>query len=208
MRSITHHALLAILFLSSCVPATPSPSQTVTVYATSSAQFWLMDVYACAADSSVTLKVDANEPDIYLRLGEPEIFVSPAYQIGEEEILIVTHPDSPLQNLSLLEAQKIFAQPNPAVQVWIFSAGEDIQRAFDSLVMQGRGVTSSARMAGSVGQMSSALSSESGAVGILPKRALTGNLRAVFSAGSVPVLALTQQNPQGAVSSLIACLQK
>lgn len=199
----------AIFFLSACggAPAPSVDSQVATVYATSAARPWLQNLYACAGNLSVTVKINANEPDIYLRLGEPDRITSPAYKIGEEEILIVANNASPAQSLSLTEAREIFVQGNPSAQVWVFASGEDIQAAFDQLVMRGRRVTSSARVAAGVEQMSAALNSESSAVGILPKRALTGNLREVFSAGVVPVLAIIKQEPQWAVSGLVACLQ-
>jgi F0F1-type ATP synthase epsilon subunit len=197
-----------IFFLVACgTPTSSADLKTVNVYAASSSQFWLADLYNCADDLSVVLKIDAREPDIYLRLGEPERIISPAYKIGEEEILIAANNAVPIQNLSLTEAREIFAQENPSMQVWVFSAGEDMQTAFDQLVMQGRRVASSARVATSVEQMSVRVGTESGAVGILPKHWMNESVHAVFSAGVVPVLAITKQEPQGAVAGLISCLQ-
>ena len=78
---------------------------------------------------------------------------------------------------------------------------------FDQLVMQGRSVSSSARIAVSVQNMSDVLKSESAAIGILPRHSVTGDLREVYSAGTVPVLAVTKSEPQGVVVDLISCLQ-
>ncbi len=198
------------LILISCTPAATPPVQTetVTVDATSAAEPWLMELFSCANDLSVVLNVTADAPDIHLRLGEPATLVSPAFQIDEEEILIVTHRESPVQNLSLEEAQALFAgQDDPSVQVWVYSSDEDVQIAFDQLVMNGRGVTSSARAATSAQQMSDVLNAESNSVGILPRHWKMGNSREVFSAGVVPVLAITKVEPKGVMASLLACLQ-
>lgn len=167
----------------------------------------MTELYACAAKSSVTLNFNASAPDIYLQIGEPNKMISSAYKIGEVEILIAVNNDSALQDLSLREAQDLFAQGNPSVQVWVFASGEDIQRAFEKNIMGGRRVASSAKVATSIGQLSAAINSNPNAVGILPKNALTGNLREIFSAGVVPVLAITKTEPQGAIAELIACLQ-
>ena len=79
-----------VIMLSACGPATPTAEpQVVNVYATSAAQPWLTELYACAADSGAVLNVNAESPEIYLRVGEPDVLVSSAYQIDEEEILIV-----------------------------------------------------------------------------------------------------------------------
>ena len=200
--------LLFSAFLVSCAPAAPAAQvELVKVYSTPAAQPWLSDLFACADQYSLALEVSAESPAITLRLGEPELSVSPMYQIGEEEILIVAHRESPVQNLTLSQAQELFAQGAPAVQVWGYASDADLQIVFDQLVMKGRPVTSSAKMAANSQQMSDLLNAEKSAVGILPKHWVAGNAREVFSAGSVPVLAVTDDGAGGAVQSMIACLQ-
>jgi hypothetical protein len=200
--------VLSSFLLFSCTPAAQiPPTEMVNVYSTSAAQPWLSELYTCAENLAVALNVNADEPDIYLRVGEPEVLISPAYQVDEEEILIVTHRESPIQNLSFEEVQELFAKGDSSAQVWVYSSGEDLQMAFDQLVMKGRSVTSSARVAVSAQNMSDLLNSESNAVGILPRHWKTGNIREVFSAGKLPVLALTKEEPQGKVKELLSCLQ-
>jgi hypothetical protein len=200
--------LLLAFILSACGTATPAAKpQTVNVYATSAAQPWLTKLYTCAENSSVVLNVNAESPEIYLRVGESENFVSPAYQIGEEEILVVVPRESSVQNLTLAEVQELFAQESPPTPVWVYASGVDLQRVFDQLVMQGRSVSSSAKIAVSPQNMSSVLKSDPAAVGILPRHFVTGDLREVFSAGEISVLAVTKSAPQGAVIGLISCLQ-
>jgi hypothetical protein len=203
--------LLASFVFYSCTPATAAASkiQVVTVYATWAAQPWLNKLYVCANKLSIVLSVNAEQPDIYLRVGEPVTLISPAYKIDHEELLVVTNREGPAQTLSLEEAQALFAgQADAAAQVWVYAADEDVQIAFDQLVMNGRGVTSFARLATSPQEMSDVLNSQPNAVGILPRHWKMGSLREVYSAGGVPVLALTKAEPGGAVQALLACLQK
>jgi hypothetical protein len=196
-----------LFLLSACVAPPPPASQTVSVYATSAAEFWLTKLFVCANDLSIVLNVSAADPDIYLRVGEPEMIVSPAYQIGEEEIVVAVNRKSSIQELSLAEAQEIFARGNPSAQVWVFASGADIQIAFDQLALKGRSVSSSAKVAPSAPQMSAALNSDVGAIGILPRHSITDNIRVAFLAGKAPVLALTKKEPPESVKSLIVCLQ-
>jgi hypothetical protein len=201
--------LLLSFIISSCASATQTPqTEVVNVYATSAAQPWLTELYSCAVDLSVVLNVTSNEPDIYLRIGEPGNIIFPIFKIDEEEILIVTNRESPIQNLTLAEAQELFAQGYESAQVWIYSSDADVQIAFDQLVMKGRSVTTFAGLATSPQQMSDLLNVEKNAVGILPKHWKVGTVRDVFSAGVVPVLAVAKDEPQGAVRNLISCLQK
>lgn len=210
MKKVFCFFLSSFLFYSCASAAQPAPpTQVVSVYATSAAQPWLTELYTCADEQSVVLNLTSQNPDIYLRVGEPETLVSPAYQIDEEEIMIVAHPESPVQNLTLEQAQALFAgQGDSSLQVWVFSVDEDVQSAFDQLVMNGRSVTSFAKLATGPQQMSDILDTESNAVGILPGRWKMGTVREVYSAGMVPVLAITKGPPTGAAQELIACLQE
>lgn len=199
---------LLALVLSACGTAAPTAEpQIVDVYATSAAQPWLTKLYVCAADLSVELNVNAESPEIYLRVGDFEDFVSPSYQIGEEEVLVVVPRESPVQSLTLAQAQDLFAQENPPSQVWVYPSDANMQRVFDQLVMQGRSVSSSARVAGSPQNMSDVLKSDPSAIGILPRHWVTGDMREVFLAARVPVFAVTKDEPQGVVFELISCLQ-
>ena len=203
--------ILFNLFASSCSTGTPPPSTpvVVSVYSTSAAEPWLSTLYDCAGTTTVLSRVDdSSTADIVLQVGEPEALSVPAFQIDTEEILIVTHRQSPIQNLTLDQVQTLFVQGDPSVQVWVYASDTDVQNAFDQFVMKGRGVLPSARIAVSPQQMSDTLVNEPNAVGILPRHWKAGDVRDVFSAGTVPVLALTKLEPQGAIKELIACLQK
>ena len=201
--------LSALLY--SCSASTPSITpQLITIYSTSAAQPWLPPFYECAGTSAVLSRVDdPTVADIVLRVGEPAFLDSPAYQIDTEEILIVTHRQSPVQNLMLQEARALFAgQGDPSMQVWVYASGDDVQEVFDQVVMDGRVVTPSARLALSPQQMSDVLVKESNAVGVLPRHWRAGDVREVFKVATVPVLAITGSEPQGILKALIACVQK
>ena len=198
-------------FLFSCSPSTPSTTpQLVSVYSTSAAQPWLPEVYACAGISSVISRVDdPSAADIVLRIGEPSFLDSPAFQIDTEEILIVTHRQSPIQNLEVETARLLFAgQGDPSVQVWVYASEEDVQEVFDRVVMEGGRVSPSAWLAVNPQHMSNTLVNEPNTVGILPRRWKVGDAREVFSVTTVPVLAITQSEPQGVIQEILACLQK
>lgn len=182
----------------------------MNVYATSATQPWLTDVFACVPTGTVVRVTDSPvDADFSLRLGEPDILAVPAFQIGTEEILVVTHRQSPVQNLTVEEVRELFAgQGDPSVQVWVYASGEDVQRVFEQAVMAGRGVTSLSRMATSPQEMSDMLDNEPNTVGILPRHWKAGDSRFVFSIPDVPVLAIVKKEPEGEIQALVACLQK
>lgn len=201
--------LLAVL-LAACGPsASPATPEVLTVYATFAAEPWLPPLYECAGTRSVLNRVDnPAEAQIVLRVGEPPVLSSFAYQIDTEEILIVTHRQSPVQNLDLEDTRAQFSGlGDPSMQAWVYASDADVQEVFDQLVMEGRIVSPSARVAVHPQQMSDTLVNEPNTIGILPRHWKVGDSREVFSAGTVPVLALTNAEPQGVVKDLIACIQ-
>ena len=203
--------LIATFTLLSCSPTpTQVTPQLVSAYSTSAAEPWLSALYDCAGTATVISRVDDSvSADIVLRVGEPQILVDSAYQIDSEDILIVTHRQSPVQNLTLESARELFAgQGDPSVQVWVYGPEEDVQEVFDQVVMTGLSITSSARLAATSQQMSDTLVNEPNTVGILPRHWKAGDDREVFKVATVPVLALTKPEPQGLIKELISCLQK
>lgn len=204
-----YFALLGSLLFVSCASPTPAAAtQTVTAYATSSAEPWMSDLFACANDLHIAVRVTADAPEIVLRVGEPEALSLPAFQIGEEELLVVTHRESPVQILSLADVQTLFSgQAETSVQVWVYPSELDLSGVFAQAVMQGRSVASGANVASTPGEMIEAINADSHAIGFIPRRWKMGDVREVYSLGAYPILAVTQAEPQGAVRALISCLQ-
>jgi len=204
--------LLLVSLLAACAPtSTPTlETQIINVYATPATQPWLAEAFACAPQGIVIrvahIPADA---DISLHLGEPDLVVTPAFKIDTEEILVVTNGRSPVQNMALEEVRALFAgQGDPSVQVWVYASGEDVQRVFEQAVMQGRSVTSQARLATSLQHMSDIINNETNTVGILPRHWKAGDSRFVYTIPDVPVLAIVTKEPRGATQAVIACLQK
>ncbi len=206
------YSFLFLLFLAACAPsaATPTTLTMIRVYSTSAAESWLSELYDCAWTSSVLNRVDDPlDADIVLRVGEPKIVSSFAYQVDTEEILIVTHRQSPVNNMNVDEVRALFSgQGDPSVQAWVYASDVDVQEAFDQFVMEGRPVTSSALVTPNAQQMADTLNNQPNTVGILPRHWKMGDSRFVYTIPNIPVLALTQTEPQGTVKELIACLQK
>jgi len=208
----SHLVLVCSFLLLSCSPRTPPATpRLVGIYSTSSAEPWLSKSYDCAARQTSVVLSRVDDPasaDILLRVGEPQFLASPAYQIDTEEILIVTHRQSPIQNLTFDQAQALFAgQGDPSVQVWVYASGDDVQEVFDQIVMAGRTVSPLARLAVNPQHMSDTLVNESNTVGILPRHWKVGDSREVFTVATAPVLAITNSEPQGVIKDLLSCLQ-
>ncbi|HCK66606.1 MAG TPA: hypothetical protein DHW49_10115 [Anaerolineae bacterium] len=195
--------LLSSFLISCSTPQPTTPNQVITINYSPFTENQMNEVYACANDLSIILKI-SEEPDIRFQLGEPEILLGNAYQIGEEEIVVVVNQQSELGTLSLNEVQNLFASGE---NVWVYAEGEEMQRSFDQFVMSGRSVSSSAEVVPNPKIMIQVLEENPNAVGFIPESLLTQNLKEIYSVGNFPVLAIPEVEPQGAVKSLIGCLQ-
>lgn len=210
----------AVLWLALGVACSSQRSQaitTITVYSSSAAKPWLESAYACVPQSSAIKLSDDPSADAVLRLGEPETLTLPTYQIGVDDLLVVTHPQTGIGPLTVSQVQALFAGQfvnwsevggaDLPVQVWVFDPSADVQTVFDRAVMYGRPITSLARLAVSAQHMSDSVGSVDGSIGVLPRRWKTGNVHEALLFASSPVLMLVSQEPRGDLAALIACMQ-
>jgi len=207
-----------LILLTACASSPPEAKPgALNVYATSAVYPWLSNVYDCAPHSMVVRLSDPASADLSLRLGLPGQLSGPAFQIGVDDVLVVTHPQIGTDSLTLDQTRQLFAGEitnwqnvgggNVPVQVWTFSHAEDVQEFFDHFVMGSRPVTSMARLAVSAQAMSDAVSSNPGSIGLLPRRWKAGNTLEALKISSLPVLALVRGEPQGPLHDLLQCLQ-
>ena len=215
------------LLVSCGKPLSSNKAQSVLVYSSSATQPWLADLYNCASGSTaIHLSDFPNESDLTLRFGEPEFFNGVAYQVGEEEIDVLINQHNPISNLSQEQVQALFTGKirnwqelggtDALVQVWAFAAGEDIQQAFDKMVLEDVPVSSLARQAVDINGMVQVVATDMNAIGLIPSHfnlslSLTDLERAVRKIDidlSVPILALTPSVPKKTVRDLLACMKK
>ena len=210
---------LLLLLATACAPSAPAPvtPRLVNVYVTSAAGPRTPDLYRCAPPSIVIGLSDPASAELTMRLGEPMPLLTPAYQVGTDDLLIVNHPQAGVGALTLDQVRGLFSGRitnwkdvggnDLPVQAWTFAAGEDVQQLFDRLVMQGQPVTTMSRLAPSAQAMSDSVGSVLGSIGYLPRRWKAGNTREALIVATVPVLLIARNEPQGPVRQLIACLQ-
>jgi hypothetical protein len=217
--------LLIPIFVAACSPVTPTTeAEPLHVQYTFAAQPWLSTVYDCAGSTVVSTELraaesfDFNTINFAIRIGENSQHSLPTYQIGSEDILVIINRQNPINGLSTEEVlglftgriqtwQEINGSSDP-VQVWVFSAGEEVQQIFEQTALGNAPVTSTARLAPDPEEMATAVANDVNAVGILTGHWITGNVSEVYSATTVPVLVILPVEPQGVMIDLLACLQK
>ncbi len=218
--------LLVLILLVACAPtAAPVPTPTpIRIQYTPATQSWLANLSVCAGNTPMLSEARAPtyfspSADIFLRLGEPAHLTMPAFQIGTEDILVVVNIQNPLGGLTIDQVKELFSGYTAKwdsipgsiqgdVHVWVYAPDEDVEKLFEQSTLAGVSIASTARLATSPQDMATAVGGDPNAIGVVGGHWKTNNLRNVYTATSVPVLAITSSKPQGAVAQVLACLQK
>jgi hypothetical protein len=217
------YILLCLVFVSCVSAASPPQTEPLTIQYTFSAQPWLAIVYKCAGEIVINADLrpidylDITSVDMVMRIGggNPD---SLAYQIGTDELLVVVNPMNPVLSLTPGEVIGLFtgsiqdwksiSGKDAPVEVWVFDAGEDIQRVFEQTALGGAPITSLAHLAPGPDQMSQAIANDINAVGILTRSLTTENIDGIYTIAPVPVLVLVLDGPSAQAIEITNCLQK
>ncbi len=225
MKTAFPFLLLALLLLSGCTPASPaSTPQPITVQYTAAAQPWLAALAGCSGNNVVTTQLrsadmlDITQADLTIRIGESSNTTARTYQIGTDDILVIANPKNPINRLTIEQVRGLFTGQiqnwkniqgaEAPVQVWVFASGEDVQQIFEQTSLGSTLVTSAARLATGPDEMAQAIANDINAIGIFTSHWDSGNASILFTGASVPVLASTSPEPQGAFPQILVCLQK
>ncbi|NMC79640.1 MAG: hypothetical protein GYA59_09800 [Chloroflexi bacterium] len=227
--------LLLALLLVACQAATPTPAPMPTLWQVgyTSTLSWMGPLFnTCTLqDSGVGLLVferpasalDPQESDFSLRWGAPPDSSIPAAVIGSDELVFITHPDNPVQSLSLDDLKAIFSGTarsweafgtSPSeIELWLAPDGSDLQQVFQALLGLGDGPTPYGFLAPDPLAMRQAVAASPTAIGYLPARWLDESVQMLtvsdvtLEALQQPILALYNQEPQGQKKQWLLCVQ-
>lgn len=173
--------------------------------------------------------VDSMQADLVLRWGAPPAGDGPgsyAGVVGWDDLVLVVHPDNPLNALQREEVQMLFSGRvenwkdlpsnggawDAAVQPWGYGRGEDMQVAFAQALMDGQAMRY--QVAADPPAMLQSVAADSGAIGLASRRWLAGPVRLLPVKGidaemlRFPLIAAAQQAPDGAMAAWLLCLQE
>lgn len=228
--------LFLLLLLVACSPpptATIPPSPQAVRVAISPVLEPVRDALnACAgALTGVVLIVDVvpesvfdfDSSDMVLWWGNKPDDVNFAFQIAEDELLVIVNPENLNTEVSASELGALFNGRienwseisifDQQVSVWVYPEDSILSEVFKSAVLGDQGFSRLSHLAPSPGPMVEAISSDPGAIGFIPRawfpnvvsRAeVDPDLQIAFRR---PVLALLNSEPQSGVREFLACIQ-
>ncbi|MBL7163338.1 MAG: hypothetical protein ISS57_12085 [Anaerolineales bacterium] len=222
-----HFALLVLLLVSACgtfdyAPLSPTPEHISVIH--TPAIGWIKDtLHQCAVDHpEIALTVeewpaaalDPGAADVIIKLGTPpEDFASDATLLGWEQIVIIAHPNIPASQLELPDLQNIYTSLDPVYQAWTYPETSPLRSTFDEVVLNGTAPSPHTKIAPSPIAMLESMQTDSSAVGYIPQSWIAeGDIQVIpmndeiKSALRQPIIALTNDEPDGVARELLACL--
>lgn len=195
---------IPLLLLAACqpaasAPAEPKPTPQMITLSHPSELRWLGPSFnACAAETTVSVLIvdETDNPDAVLYWGEPLNAPGELFQLGEETLVLVTHPENPATALRFSEAQDMFSGtvnswPNgDELTVYVLPAGNPVQEVFESALGAGIPRSVDIQVAPSLEAMQQYVADDPDALGVLPQGWLNDEVKALSWEGqtSQPIL--------------------
>jgi hypothetical protein len=220
------------------ITQTPSPTlQLLTVGMPPALRVWKAEVVNCAEDipgyglvlDEVIFEADTwDRYDVVLSLGLEESFSGFSTQIGEENLAWVVNSENPIESIPADVIQSIYtgvitdwakievngASYTQPISAWTYPERDILQQVFREAAGFPGAARIEALIAPDPAAMLEVVASEPGAIGYIPTGWLRDPTEGVKQAAwdgepvVLPVLGLAESEPQGAVRSLLVCLDQ
>ena len=170
---------------------------------------------------------DADQVDIKMHWGPISNDQGYTAQIGEEELVMVVHPNNPIENLNLAPLRNVFSGTLPAwdwdylgqapqnLTVYAYPSASDIQIILASqLLSSQQPLPREVVIEPGPAEMRSALAADPGGLGFLPRGWVDASVKIVpipdlpTGAWTKPILAMSAVEPQGPAREWLLCVQQ
>jgi hypothetical protein len=216
-------AFLISILLFACSPV-ESDFPTLRIAISPAAQPVSEAVAACAYPAEENeLSIEMRSPDtigtddydLLITLGEPNADAGFAAQLAWEEIvLIVNHSNNATvsrETASALFTGKMsnwveIGGPDSSVSLWVGPESDEARNLFETEVIHGE-VTGNARIAASPQIALEKAATDLAAISMLPAAWADETVRNIDIDLLVPVVAISAEEPSGAIREILACLQ-
>lgn len=181
-------------------------------------------LHACAAEEALGLVVDSlpataldpSQTDLALRWSAPAETSDFAAVLAEEALVVIVHPTQERAAVTRGELRALYSAGQQAggLNPWAYPPGDDVQQAFETLVLQGPPEQPlPVFLAPDPPAMLEAVAEDPNAIGFVPAGWVTGQVRVLpvsdldTEESLQPILAISTAEPQGAARAMLLCLQ-
>lgn len=168
--------------------------------------------------------INLEESALGLRWGMHAAPPAFAAQLGQEELVIIAHPDAPADSIYLDDLQGMYdgslshwpeSEERVDVQAWAYPVGEDVQQVFEAAILGGQLAAKRAVfLAPDAAAMRQAVSETPNSIGFLPRRWLDNSVKPLVIEGmdpatlQQPYVVLSNSEPTGPEKAFLLCVQE
>lgn len=219
------YLLLIFAFAAACTPfqsQTPLPvKQVIDIAITPALRPITNAVQMCALQQEeVSLNIIETPANflldsgagLYLRLGEPETQAAFAAPLAWEQVVVIVHPSNASQQIDVERIKSFYTDISsikdvPEVTVLVPLKGDETRTLFDREILSNAIITPFAQLAPDPHYILELVSSDSSAVGYIPKAWLNESVHAIELDLYLPILVLSEDEPNAQEIKLVSCLQ-
>lgn len=229
--------MLIFGLLTGCAPqptAAPAATPKILQVETTSGLDWLRTEMAECVQQSQGLSLSVqtialpeqslNKADFLIRWSDQPVAEGLAFELGQEKLAVIVHPDNPLETIDLSMVKDIYygqvtewpgidTTPGESIHPWVFPADSEAQALFEQVVISNTQIIRTAKIAPSPAAMLEAVGDDPQSIGILPARWLDETVKPIEIIGytkdnlTMPILAITSIEPTGLTRDWLLCVQ-
>lgn len=230
---ISHHSLYVfaiycmvlgavVLFFALSKPQVreiPAPGEAFSVALSPDAAYLEPGLRECASGATqdalfINSSVQPEEEgaDLAIRLGAPAKLPPFTVQLADQPLVIIVNPQNTVKSMSLEDLRFLYTgESTGEAAVWSYPEDHPARGVFDIALLEGKQLTSEAYLAPGPQEMVEAVAKDPRAIGYVPGAWVDDSVRVVDmelpAEMHLPVLALAQEEPQGALRGWLSCLQ-
>ena len=214
-----------LLLLGACTPfdyaPPPSTPEAITVAYPPTLGWIESALHDCAEETPgmILLVEERVSPD----LQGAEVFLSPgpppegipgyATLLGQESLVVIANPAIDPTTIDITTIRNSYTSPEPPYQAWTYPASDPLHHIFETNLLEGS-YNPGVLLAPDSEAMLQAIQEHDDAIGFVPKSSLSDNVQVVPLAYgiqarlNVPRLALTMDEPEGAMKHFLKCVSE
>jgi len=166
-----------------------------------------------------------DKADILLRWSDQPVTEGFAFELGEEKLAVIVHPENPLKTMDLSMVKDMYYgqvtvwpgvddTAGAAVQPWVFPDDSEAQGLFARVLISNSQIVRTAKIAPTPPAMLEAVANDPRAIGYVPARWLDSSVRSIEFSDTpaddffMPILAVTSSEPTGLTRDWLLCVQE
>ncbi len=169
--------------------------------------------------------IDPQQADVTLTWGtEPEGNL-PVYQLGSDQAAVIVHPDNPLKSINAEQLESVISgnwttwnqvEVNLSGEVawWVLTPEDEARLLLENALGLDMQANPFAWLAPDPAAVLQSVAGDPFAIGVVPSRWVDASVKAIALDGisqdalTLPILAVTRQQPDSSLTAFLGCLQK